>query len=172
MNRRFVGPGPSRRISPDQVEQPSHWGVKALDAVAREAGLSAAAFRDLCMLKWSFNTKPDLVVLMPGLPAISVEGKLESVMGRYPSGGEDGKFFGDWFKNSAVDHRVRQLELQRFLFERVLGKSVVQVSIERKTATGREGVVGLAWKQVFGAMDLAHSTPFVRRYVELNTHLG
>jgi hypothetical protein len=53
LNRRFISSSTRRRISQDQIQQPSHWSVKALDVVAREAGLGAEAFRNLCMLKWS-----------------------------------------------------------------------------------------------------------------------
>jgi hypothetical protein len=65
-------------------------------------------------LKWSFRIKPDIVIVMPGQKPLCIEAKLLSPEGHYPTMKAEAVLFDAHFQ--IPNHRVRQLELQEFLF--------------------------------------------------------
>ncbi len=60
-NGTFMG-ARGERIKNDIV-YPGQWGVASL---FERFGAQPDEFRDFCRFKWSFNIKPDIVVLLPG----------------------------------------------------------------------------------------------------------
>lgn len=160
------------------IASPALWNVGAL---YRLAGLDRGVteerkgvFRDLCKFKWSFRIKPDLVIVFPGLEPICVEGKLESGEGRYPTKPSETKLFDYVFMGA--DQRVRQVELQDFMFRVLLGCGSRLLFIAQKegrvTIPGPGGttvnVPQLRWDRVFKALDQADSIPFVRSFISEN----
>jgi len=83
-NGTFMG-SPGTRIRNDIV-YPGRWSVTGL---FERFGARPDEFRDFCRFKWSFNIKPDVVVLLPGSKPLCVEAKFESKEGRYPTSSSD-----------------------------------------------------------------------------------
>ena len=166
-NASFMGKSGLRVLK--DIASPRLWSVGALDALSLQRGFSSEQFRDLCKFKWSFNIKPDLVILIPGAPVICIEAKLESKEGYYPIGGE-AAFFNRHF---APRDRVRQIELQQFMFEVLLDASCQQfvltrtTTLTRNTKTGND-IPGLTWQAVLESMNLDDSIEFVKRLVQEN----
>lgn len=188
-NACFMGPA-GLRVKHD-IASPALWNVVALYKLAGlDRGVTEErkwVFRDLCKFKWAFRIKPDLVIVFPGLEPICVEGKLESGEGRYPTKPAETKLFDYVF--TGQDRRVRQVELQDFMFRVLLGCGSRLLFIAQKegqvTIPGPEGatvnVPQLRWDRVFEALDHADSIPFVRSFIsenrlinpaESSTHMG
>lgn len=162
-NERFMGPR-GLRIQSD-LAYPGQWPVKAL----RESFRDPEVFRELCRVKWSFNIKPDLVVLGAGSKPVCVEAKLESREGSYPTSNEECAIFDEIF--GVGQRRVKQVELQRFMFETMLGVECQPVVVGRSPIPGENAVPFLAWNALFSRLDLAASIPFVARLTRENTVL-
>ncbi len=64
---------------------------------------------------------------------------------------------------------MAQLELQRFMFERLLETPCRFVTVGLKATN--DDSVALSWREVFDALDLSQSSSYVRRLVEENVHL-
>ncbi len=153
------------------IASPHHWSVSRLHELA---GNSPDFFRALCKFKWSFNIKPDLVIAVPGSWTLCIEAKLESREGFYPTGTSEIKIFDERF--GARKGRIRQFELQAFMFRELLHVEAQQVVIARdisegKQEAGKDANVTpvLIWTDVFSHMDLDGSLPFVRRLVNENS---
>jgi hypothetical protein len=162
-NEAFVGPS-GRRITNDIV-YPGRWTVGAL---ADRFGNQPDKLRDLCRFKWSFNIKPDIVILAPEVKAICVEAKLTSGEGFYPTSYRDCQVFDSIFGRG--QGRVRQVELQQFMFETLL-RTPCQIVTLGLTTGLEDGSVALTWRDVFGSLDLSRSLPYVRRLTQQNRHL-
>ncbi|MBF4482338.1 hypothetical protein [Dehalococcoides mccartyi] len=57
---------------------PSHWSSSAIEA---------SALPNLLKVKWAFNAKPDIMMISDGC-ALLIEGKLESLEGKYDASGQ------------------------------------------------------------------------------------
>lgn len=168
-NARFMGDR-GLRITRDIV-YPGQWTIPALDDQARSMALGPEGFRDLCRFKWSFNIKPDLVLVVPETRPICVEAKLESKEGSYPVRADECARFD---RAAGAGRRVGQLELQRFMFEYLLGEPCQPVIIggtpphSGTVASETNDAVFVSWSDVFRCLDLDSSIPFVRRLVDEN----
>ena len=112
-NGHFMGER-GRRIRKDIVF-PGQWTVEALFQKFRHV---PDQFRDFCRFKWSFNIKPDIVLLIPGAKPICIEAKLESGEGHYPTRRQECERFDELFGEE--QGHVGQIELQRFMFAALL----------------------------------------------------
>jgi hypothetical protein len=178
-NERFMGPA-GRRIAQD-IASPALWPVPALEPLANSLATDEATrkqiFRDLCRFKWAFRIKPDLVLVVPGLPPLCVEAKLMSTEGRYPVNAAECAIFDRLFQ--PPEHRVRQIELQDFMFNVLLGSPAQQVLVSKGHSTvtmpaadGRPAKVpALSWRQVFDALDSSASLPSVGEFLRRNDHI-
>lgn len=161
------------------IASPARWSVAALyKLVGLEAGAATdaqrAQFRDLCKLKWSFNIKPDMVLVLPDHPPLCIEAKLESVQGSNPSNAKELDLFDQAFGDGKG--RVGQIELQSFMFRVLLGcgsqslfigKSEQAVTIE--VGNGETiAVPSLSWRKVFDSLDPEPSIPFVKQFIDEN----
>jgi hypothetical protein len=162
-NEFFVGPL-GARIRHDIV-YPGQWSVTTL---SERFGTEPEEFRDFCRFKWAFNIKPDIVILLPGSKPLSIEAKLESGEGQYPTSDRERGIFDRLF--GADKGRVRQIELQQFMFCRLLDAPCQSVFIGRTVQAGKD-VPFLTWEEVFSELDLSSSIGYVRRLVEENRHL-
>jgi hypothetical protein len=164
-NAFFMG-GAGENIKYD-IAYPGLWSVGALSKQFEER---PDLFKDACKFKWSFNIKPDIVVEVPGHRPLSIEAKLESKEGEYPVARAECQVFDAAFP--AGQRRVKQVDLQKFMFENLLGEPCLPVFVDR-SGTPPPGVVGLTWAQVFRVMEdgLDASIPFVRKLIEENKPL-
>ncbi len=165
-NGSFMGDR-GRRILNDIV-YPGQWNVGSLqDTFINKLGATPQVFRDFCKFKWAFNIKPDLVMLIPGSRPVCIEAKLESREGWYPTANLERRIFDRLF--GTWKGRVRQIELQRFMFEVLLDDPCISVFIGRAPESGNDPF--LSWDDIFTALDLDSSIPYIRRLVEQNIHL-
>ncbi len=153
-----------KRIRGDIV-YPGRWSVAVLADRFRE---QPAEFRDFCRFKWSFNIKPDVVVLIPGMKPLCVEAKLSSAEGQYPTSSRDKKVFDEIF--GPEQGRVNQVELQGFMFERLLGTPCQLITLGLESKHEVESVA-VSWGEAFEALELDHSLSYVRNLIEQNIHL-
>ena len=166
-NAFFMGPFGARIVS--DIAYPGRWSVRTL---FERFGKNPDDFRNFCRFKWSFNIKPDMVVLLEGSQPICVEAKLESGEGWYPSTAKEKAIFDDLFGRGKG--HVGQIALQQFMFEHLLASPCQSILI---AGTGPVGVGGdapalfLSWDEVFQELDLDSSLPYVRKLIEENRHL-
>ena len=159
-NAFFIGPR-GRKIT-RHIASPGQWSVTAL---AERFGSKPNLFRGFCKFKWSFNIKPDIVIVVRGLRPLSIEAKLESGEGQYPASARERSIFDRLFGNE--QGRVGQIELQKFMFSVLLDEPCDSLFLTRNPGTGAH----VAWQEVFERLDVGTSIGFVRKLVEKNRHL-
>ena len=166
-NASFMGPRGARIIS--DIVYPGQWSVTAL---SERFGTNREEFQNFCRFKWSFNIKPDMVVLLAGSRPLCIEAKLESREGWYPSSAPECVIFDGLFGQRGG--RVGQIELQQFIFERLLATPCQTIHIGRAAPVpdgDNQPALFLRWKEVFQILDLDSSIPYVRKLVEENRYL-
>jgi hypothetical protein len=168
LNRSFMGPRGA--LVKRDIVMPGQWSVTALYEAYKS---SPDVFRDLCRFKWSFNIKPDLVILLPGTSPVCIEAKLESGEGFYPASAREGPLFDEVFSDWPRRGRVAQFELQEFMFRELLESPCLPVILSRSEyGSDDQSAAFLTWNEVFNRLDLATSLPFVRRLATTNRHLS
>ncbi len=166
-NAYFLGSRGERIVS--DIVYPGQWSVRTL---FERFGKNREEFRNFCRFKWSFNIKPDMVVLLIGSQPLCIEAKLESREGWYPSSAQECAIFDTFFGQS--EGRVGQIELQQFMFEHLRASPCQTILIGRTAPVGGRDdvpVLFLCWKEVFQELDLDSSVPYVRKLIEENRHL-
>lgn len=162
----FFGANARGPITND-IASPALWSVRAL---AAKFGSSPEVFLDLCRLKWSFHIKPDVVIRIPGIAPLCIETKLESNEGTYPTGA-DATAFDSVFAERV---RVRQFELQQFMFE-LIGEPCIPIVIQKLYPRAKPAWPVLIWGEVLSSLvagdPLQNSIPFVSRLVGENASL-
>ena len=155
-NAFFMGPHGARIAS--DIVYPGRWSVSTL---FERFGKDPEEFRNFCRFKWSFNIKPDMVVLLAGSQPLCIEAKLESREGWYPSSAQECAIFDSLFRKG--ERRVGQIGLQQFMFEHLLASPCQTILIGRTApvADDDESVLFLYWKEVFQELDFDASIPFV-----------
>lgn len=149
----------------NDIASPGRWSVTSL---FERFGAQPDEFRDFCCFKWSFNIKPDIVVLLPGSKPLCIEAKLESKEGRYPTNSKECSAFDAAFGKG--QGRVAQIELQQFMFRVMLNDPCQSLFIG--AAPEVSDVPFLAWREVFSELDLTSSIDYVRRLIEENRHIA
>ena len=168
LNEFFMGARGARIVR--DIAYPGSWSVSTL--ADRFPG-KPDEFRDLCRFKWAFNIKPDIVIVIPGSDPLCIEAKLESREGQYPAGSADRAVFDAMFGKE--QGRVQQVELQRFMFKKLLGVSCefLTLGVRRVTsANDPNQTPTLTWRETFAALDLTGSLDYVKRLVDENVHLN
>ncbi len=168
LNEFFMGPRGARIVR--DIAYPGSWSVSTLAERFRD---KPEAFHDLCRFKWAFNIKPDIVIVVPGSSPLSIEAKLESREGQYPASSVDRAVFDTMFGKKKG--RVQQVELQRFMFKKLLGVSCefLTLGVRRVTsADDPDQTPILTWREAFAALDLTGSLDYVKRFVDENVHLN
>ena len=159
-NAFFMGPR-GLRIKRD-ISSPGQWSVATL---SERFGTEPEQFRGFCKFKWSFNIKPDIVLLIPGSKPLCIEAKLESVEGQYPANSKEREIFDKIF--GIEEGRVGQLKLQQFMFETLLEDPCDSLFLSRNPGPGAH----VTWHEVFERLDVNSSIPFVRSLIEENRHI-
>ena len=167
-NEFFMGPRGARIVR--DVAYPGTWSVPALADRFRDR---PNEFGDLCRFKWSFNIKPDIVIMTAGSNPLCIEAKLESREGQYPESSEDREAFDSVFGEK--QGRVQQVELQRFMFKKLLGVSCEFLTLGVRQVTSAKDpnpTPVLTWREAFAALDMTGSLDYVKRLVDENVHLN
>ena len=159
-NAFFIGPR-GLRIRRN-ISSPSNWNVLTL---SDRFGRQPKQFREICKFEWSFNIKPDIVVLVPGSSPLCIEAKLESKEGSYPTDKRERQKFDELF--GVRQGRVRQIELQQFMFSVLLDSPCDSLFLARNPGPG----VHMTWQDVFQGLDLDASIEFVGRLIRENSYL-
>jgi hypothetical protein len=104
-------------------------------------------------LKWCFNIKPDIVILLNESTAISIETKFASNEGTYSAKRTDNETY-----------KSNQLEIQRMMMKEILGyKELTQIYIV-KNFRNPKPVKTLTWQEVFNSFELKDSSNFIRSW--------
>ena len=134
-------PRPSRRY----IQSPGRWSLPRFD---RTVG-NDDEFLRVCMFKWAFNAKPDIVIHATRDQAVCIEAKLESVESHYPQAAREKEIF----RSRGLEY-VRQTGLQKYLMEHLLGVRTQFVFLVQKPgqASGTHQV--LLWEDAFKSLDV------------------
>lgn len=150
----------------NDIASPGRWSVTSL---FERFGTHPDEFRDFCRFKWSFNIKPDIVVVMSGSKPLCIEAKLESKEGRYPTRSNECDAFDKAFGKEKG--HVGQIELQQFMFGTLLDAPCQSVFIGR-TVSSQPHSISLSWQQIFAQLDTDTSIGFVGKLLRENRHLA
>lgn len=159
-NAHFMGKRGARVVR--DIAYPGQWSVVTL---AERFGAEPDEFRDFCRFKWAFNIKPDIVVSLPDSRPLCIEAKLESGEGQYPSSLREAEAFDAVF--GAGKGKVRQVELQKFMFDRLLDSPCQPLTIGLAPERHVDAPF-VSWAEVFAALDLGRSLAFVEHLAEQN----
>ncbi|MBA7619585.1 hypothetical protein ES703_26924 [subsurface metagenome] len=156
-NRYFGAvPQPSTRY----VQSPGLWSVSRFDRTIEDDD----EFLRVCMFKWAFNAKPDIVIHTSRDRAVCIEAKLESSEGQYPQSGGEKRIF----RSRGLEY-VSQTNLQRYLMENLLGIDTWFVFLVQKTGQSSDSHQLLLWKDVFRSLDLSDIPRFMRETISAVT---
>ena len=95
-----------------------------------------------------------------------IEAKLESKEGWYPVNTRECELFNTVFGKE--QGRVRQIELQRFMFEYVIGNPCQSIVIGRSKVAMDMNTACVSWDEVFRQLDADSSHPFVKKLIVNN----
>jgi len=152
-NRHFGAvPKPSKKY----IQSPGLWSVPRFDSTIEDDD----EFMNVCMFKWAFNAKPDIVIHTSRDEAVCIEAKLESSEGRYPQAGGEKKIF----KSPGLEY-VRQTRLQKYLMEDLLGIRTQFVFLVQRTGQTSETHQVLLWADVFKSLDVSGLPGFMREMI-------
>ena len=130
---------------------PSRWSAKHYKKNIKDDCL----FEQVCMLKWAFNAKPDIVIDFDGGASVCVEAKWESGVASYSEESQSGKKFAR-----------KQTDIQKYMFESILGMKKTKFVLLTKTGRSESGTHEvLAWSKVFCNMDISECPEFVEDWV-------
>lgn len=152
INRIF---GTSGKPSTEYIESPSNWAItKYSDNFDDED------FIKVCMFKWSFNIKPDIVIHIDKNTALCIEAKYESGEGQYPSSQKDQIIFTERKIN-----RVGQTKLQKYMMEELLGiKTKFMFLVSKSTNSASHEIIN--WRETFEILDTSGLPPFAKQMIQ------
>ena len=134
--------------SKNYIQMPSRWSAKHYKKNINDDCL----FKQVCMLKWAFNAKPDIVIDFDGDAAVCVEAKWESKVASYSEESQSGKKL-----------TRKQTDIQKYMFDRVLGRKTKFVLLEKKPQKDPPETHEVhTWSKVFSKMDISECPKFVR----------
>lgn len=147
--------GVSGKPSSKYIESPSNW------AITKYSGHFPCDedFKKICMFKWSFNIKPDIVIHTDKNKAFCIEAKYESGEGQYPSSRKDQAIFDE-----RKIERISQTSLQKYMMEDILGIKTKFILIVSKMTKSHSHEV-MVWKEVFEMLDTSYLPDFAQRMI-------
>ncbi|MBU1105273.1 MAG: hypothetical protein KKB51_01295 [Candidatus Riflebacteria bacterium] len=111
-------------------------------------------FLKICMFKWSFNIKPDIVIHLDKDRSICIEAKYESREGSYPATDKEKGIF----RSREIEY-VGQMELQKYMMEELLGvKTDFMFLVFKKEKSATHKVI--SWAEAFGAIEMKDMPKF------------
>ena len=152
-NRHF---GAVPRPSSIYIQSPGLWSVPRFDRTIEDNN----EFLKVCMFKWAFNAKPDIVIHASRDEAVCIEAKLESVESHYPQAARDKEIF----RSRRLEY-VRQTSLQKYLMDDLLGIRAQFVFLVQKPgqASGTHQV--LLWEDAFKSLDVSGLARFMHEII-------
>lgn len=153
--------GAKRAQSKTIIASPANWSIASFDS---EILTNKDFLKAVCMLKWSFNAKPDIVIHLPCQRALCIEAKFKSGEGLYPTNESEGRIFQD----IGLD-KVKQTEVQRYLMEEILGFRTDYRYLTIKPGRRKRNFVDeeLTWRQLADSLSTEGQSKFVKNWVEL-----
>ena len=148
INRKF---GVGGAVSEDFVQYPGRWAIVNYN----QHFPGNDDFLKVCRFKWSFNIKPDLVIHLEKNRAICIEAKYESGEGSYPASEKEKSIF----TKRGIPF-VRQMELQKYMMEELLGVKTDFMFLVSKKETSKTHKV-VTWAEAFSCLDLKELPSFV-----------
>ena len=145
-------PKPSEKY----VQNPGNWSVARFSSAITDND----DFLATCIFKWCFNAKPDLVLQIAAERVVCIEAKLESGEGRYPMASIEKKIF----RRRGLPS-VGQTEVQRHMFERILGYETEFILLAKKRPRLEASHRFLSWGKAFDALDCDGMPEFMRRTI-------
>lgn len=157
LNRLFGAvPKPSEK----HVQNPGNWSVAQFSASIGDDD----DFLATCVFKWCFNAKPGLVLQTATERVVCIEAKLESGEGRYPTASLEKKIF----RRRGLPS-VGQTEVQRHMFERVLGYETEFILLARRKPRFEASHRFLSWGDAFECMDCTGLPAFMKETIRATT---
>ena len=157
LNRLF---GAAPKASEKFVQSPGSWSVQQLNTSLEDNDDFLAA----CVFKWCFKAKPDLVLQTGPERVVCIEAKLESGEGWYPAASAEKAIFRSRGLSS-----VGQTEVQRHLFERILGYETEFILLAKKGPRSAGSHRHLSWADAFASMDCRGLPEFMKRTIRATT---
>lgn len=156
LNEKFgIAGSPSK----DQIQYPGKW---ALTKFYKNFLYNKEDFLKVCKFKWSFNIKPDIVIQMNEKQVICIEAKYESSEGSYPSS----EIEKNIFKKEFDLNEIKQTELQKYMFEDLLGFDCLSVFLRHKIINKTNYYLTLTWKDIFNSLDLSSLPLFAKEMIK------
>lgn len=152
-NRHF---GAVPKPSSTYIQSPGLWSVPRYDKVIEDND----EFLKICMFKWAFNAKPDLVIHTSRDQAVCIEAKFKSGESSYPQQATEKKIF-----KSRKLRYVKQTRLQEYLMEDLLGIETQLVFLVQKAGQISGTHESLLWKDVFKALDVGGVPGFMEEII-------
>lgn len=165
-------PTPSKKY----IQSPGQWSLQKYNANIKDD----YDFLKVCMFKWAFKAKPDIVIHTSKDQAICIEAKLESPESFYPQDSEEKNIFDNRVKrvsqtalriDSPCKHvsktRVSQTALQIYLMEKMLGIETNFVLIHN---SGIKDVCkkykSLSWDYIFKELNIEQIPDFMKTTID------
>lgn len=157
------------RISNQFIQSPANWQLPVFLKWLHQQGDIVA----VCMLKWAFRAKPDIVVQTDMHHALCLELKLESREGSYPAEGCEKRLLremGLFDKGHTRPFPISQTAVQQYMMNKLLGLNTRYVFITRSQGQSTPKVNGsdlmnLSWSKLFKAFDKDALPPFMREAI-------
>jgi len=151
---RYFGAVP--KASSKHIQSPGLWSLPRYDRTIEDDD----EFLRICMFKWAFNAKPDIVIHTSRDEAVCIEAKLESSEGQYPQSGGEKKIF----RSRGLKH-VRQTSVQKYLMEDLLGIETQLVLLVQREGQASGTHLVLRWEDVFRRLDVGGVPCFMRETI-------
>lgn len=161
-------------LSKKYIQSPGRWSITKLDDHFQGAE-NDEIFLKLCMFKWAFNIKPDIVLHIDKSTAICIETKYESGESQYPTLKKEVDIFNRRWKDKVeptpferdvltnrTHPRIKQMQLQKYLLEDLLGIKTTFVLVGPKDLKS-DCYKHKEWEDVFTDAALADMPQFVRK---------
>lgn len=153
---RYFGAVP--KPSSKHIQSPGLWSVPRYNGTIADDD----EFLKVCMFKWAFNAKPDIVIHTSRDEAVCIEAKLESSESQYPQAARDKRIF----RSRSLKY-VKQTRLQKYLMEDLLGIETRFVLLVQKVGEGQTPGTHepLLWADVFADLDVKDVPEFMQEMI-------
>ncbi|TKJ29649.1 MAG: hypothetical protein CEE40_07880 [Chloroflexi bacterium B3_Chlor] len=152
-NRHF---GAVPKPSSTYIQSPGLWSVPRYDKTIE----NNSEFLKVCMFKWAFNAKPDIVIHTSRDHAVCIEAKFKSPESSYPQQATEKKIFQS--RNLGY---VKQTSLQEYLMEDLLGIETQFVFLVQKVGQTSKTHKSFLWTDVFKVLDVSDVPGFMRELI-------